>query len=223
MVFNAGMPCLGGAISKDIKHTIIPYLDYVHPDAATVQSVNTVIVKDMKLYGYNTDMVGFSEAIKAKIAKENLTITSAVCYGYGGVVSVVIAVLKSLGINKIYITGRNLVEAKKRAETFGVLAWNEDVTESIDLFVNAAPVTDKPLHEAKNFLESLKTCKVVFDHEMPGKYLKQYCEDNNIVHIPGTDMYYPQMMGQWKLFLESYGIEDDKLIALLKEADEKTK
>jgi hypothetical protein len=42
----------------------------------------------------------------------------------------------------------------------------------------------------------------VFDHEMPGSYLRSYCQTHGIKHIPGTSMYYPQMVTQWKIFLE---------------------
>ena len=57
------MNCIGGAISKDIKQAIIPFLDEIDISAKEVNSVNTVIVKDDKLKGYNTDALGFEAAI----------------------------------------------------------------------------------------------------------------------------------------------------------------
>ena len=193
-----------GAISRDIKHTIIPYLDSVDELAALVSSVNTVIVRDGQLVGYNTDAHGFRSAISRAFESYGAPIKSAICYGYGGVTSVVVAVLKGLGVEKIFLVGRRLEEAAKRAEEFGVDAWTAGV--SAQLFVNATPVTDKPLEEAANFLESIRGCVMAFDHEMPGACLKTYCDENGLVHIPGVDMYYPQMHEQWSLFLE--GIVD---------------
>ena len=213
-----GMPCIGGAISKDIKHSIIPYLDVVDEDAAKIQSVNTVIVRSGKLYGYNTDVIGFRKAIVSGIA--SLSVKSAVCYGYGGVISVVVTVLKELGL-QVYITGRRPEEAARRAVELGIEPWLEGV--QCDLFVNAAPVTDKPLEEAANLLPALTGCKAAFDHEMPGVYLKSYCEEHNIHHISGYDMYYPQMFSQWSLFLESLQLDAGLLQELLLDADQKSK
>src|SRR5690606_23148076 len=66
-----GLGAIGGAISKDIKHTIIPYLDELDPLAKHVQSVNTVIRRGEKLIGYNTDALGFESAIKKGIKTSN--------------------------------------------------------------------------------------------------------------------------------------------------------
>lgn len=226
-----GMPCLGGAISRDIKHSIIEHLDEIDELSRDVQAVNTVIVRQGKLYGYNTDVLGFQRAIETSLSSNDskMKLTSAICYGYGGVVNVVVAVLKRLGVERIYISGRRLDEAKKRADELGVMVWSPDVNEGagIDLFVNASPVTEKPLDQAINFLQSIKNCKAAFDHEMPGQQLISYCTENNVFHISGYEMYYPQMEAQWKLFLEpfkySHGLDDEKIRSLLKQADELSK
>jgi hypothetical protein len=41
-----GMPCLGGSISRDCKYSIIPYLDEIDDLAQSIQSVNTVTVRN---------------------------------------------------------------------------------------------------------------------------------------------------------------------------------
>lgn len=212
-----GMPCIGGAISRDIKHSIIPYLDYLDDIAKDVQSVNTVIVqKDGKLFGYNTDAMGFKFAITEGLRLSQLPVATAICYGCGGVASVVIAVLQSCNIS-VVLAGRNNINVETRAAELGVKMWNG---ETADLFVNATPASEHPLEEATNFLESLKGCKIVFDHEMPGKYLKEYCVKNGIYHISGERMYYPQMEAQWKLFLREAACSDQvDLGELLRLAD----
>ncbi len=40
------------------KTTVIPYLDYIHPLAQAIGAVNTVVKREGKLYGYNTDYFG---------------------------------------------------------------------------------------------------------------------------------------------------------------------
>lgn len=210
-----GMPCIGGSISRDIKHTIIPFLDEVDELAAEIQSVNTVIVqKDGKLKGYNSDALGFREAIVNGIEKSKIEIKTAVCYGYGGVTSTVTTVLQGLGI-KVYLIGRNRATAEARAPELKVEVWSG---QPVDLFVNATPATESPLGDAANLLDALQSCKMAFDHEMPGKYLQEYCEDHGIYHIKGLDMYYPQMTVQWKLFLEGI-VEPERVEELLRQAD----
>lgn len=224
-----GMNCIGGAISRDIKQTIIPYLDHVDASAAAIGSVNTVIVlrntADQRagkggchLVGYNTDASGFEEAIKKGIQSASKPVRKAVIYGYGGVSATVVHVLSSLGL-EVFVTGRRPDEAVRRAAILGCKVWTEADQIPIDLFVNATPVTDKPLDQASGFLKCLNTCHLAFDHELKGAYLKQYCDENNITHISGMAMYYPQMEAQWKLFLGPLGIAADMVPVLLKEAE----
>ena len=160
-----GMNCIGGAISKDIKNSIIPYLDSMDDIAASCQSVNTVIVENGKLHGYNTDAIGFKIAIEKVLSTSPVPVKNAVCYGYGGVTSVVACVLKSLGLH-VFLVGRRMEEATKRAEELSVQVWNSATCAPgfAQLFVNAAPVTDKPLAEGINFLSAIKGNIFVTDY-----------------------------------------------------------
>lgn len=219
-----GLPCLGGAISKDIKHSILSQLDEIDPLADEVQSVNTVVVlPGQRLKGFNTDMLGFRIAIEDGIRRSGRTIRSAVCYGYGGVAFVVVRMLQSLGIS-VCISGRNLQKAAERAKQLGVSVWTEH--QPSDLFVNATPASESPLEEAPNLLKSLSSAIMVFDHEMPGRYLRLYCEDrsDDIHYIAGTEMYYPQMVAQWALFLQGIvpdeQLQVENLMTLLKNAEQ---
>lgn len=206
-----GLGAIGGAISKDIKGKIIHHLDEMDELASRVQSVNTVIRKSDRLIGYNTDAYGFEQAIKAGI--EGLNIETALVYGYGGVFNVVYHVLKSLGL-KVYVTGRRSEAVTQVNEQYGLKPHDGSPKQ---LFINASPVTDKPLEEAPGFLEAVEGSQVAFDHEMPGKYLMDFCQAKGIKHIPGTDMYYPQMYRQWALFLEGI-VKPEDIPALIKQA-----
>lgn len=193
----------------------MPFLDEVDPLAAKIGAVNTVIRKREKLIGFNTDAEGFRAAIKEGMLKmeragEGL-VSTAVVYGYGGVTAVVVAVLKELGLKKIAITGRRLGMAEQRAEELGcgffaMRSSNAENKKPFDLFVNAAPVSAQPLDQAENLLEALAGCRLVFDHEIMSEgvdYLKRYCEEKQVRHVSGFAMYWPQMLGQWQLFLRT--------------------
>jgi hypothetical protein len=110
-----------------------------------------------------------------------------------------------------------MTTAASRSQELGADVWTPDVV--VDLFVNASPASEHPLEEADNFLNALQGAKIVFDHEMPGRYLEKYCADNSIFHIKGLDMYYPQMYAQWALFLKNLTDSDVDIPELIRKAD----
>lgn len=208
-----GLGGIGGAISKDIKGKVINHLDELDELAKEVQSVNTVIRKGERLIGYNTDAYGFEMAIKKGI--EGLNVKTALVYGYGGVFNVVFHVLQRLGL-EVFVCGRRSEAVLEINEKYGLTPHDGTPKQ---LFINASPVTDKPLEEAPGFLEAVSGSEVVFDHEMPGQHLADYCVANSIRHIPGTEMYYPQMYRQWALFLQGL-VEEDEIPALIRKASQ---
>lgn len=54
----------GFAISMPFKKEIIKYLDYYDDIVNKTQSCNTVLIKDSKLYGYNTDYYAIKEYLE---------------------------------------------------------------------------------------------------------------------------------------------------------------
>ena len=186
-----GVNAIGGAISRDIKASVVPYLDEVEPFARRVGSVNTVLRRGDRLVGFNTDAAGFRSAITTGVAASGVTVRSAVVYGYGGVTNVVVHVLQELGY-RVALTGRRPEEAKRRAAELGASAFVPGETDDagpFELLVNAAPVTDQPLGQAKGLLAALgQGVRVAFDHEMPGAALRSHCQEHGIAHIPGTAM-----------------------------------
>ncbi len=62
------LPALGLAgVNVTVPHkvAVMAYLDRVDPLAAKVGAVNTVVVEDGALVGYNTDVAGFMEPLRA--------------------------------------------------------------------------------------------------------------------------------------------------------------
>ena len=51
-------------VTVPFKKLVIPYLDKLSQEAEQTQSVNTIILSKDNLVGYNTDIAGFTEAIK---------------------------------------------------------------------------------------------------------------------------------------------------------------
>jgi shikimate dehydrogenase len=61
-----GLAIQGVSVTIPFKEEIIPLLDGLDPQAAHIGAVNTVVNRDGRLYGYNTDWLGALAALKAK-------------------------------------------------------------------------------------------------------------------------------------------------------------
>ena len=87
------------------KKEVIPYLDVISPEAEKIGAVNTVKVKDGKLYGDNTDYFGF----KYMVEKSGITIQNkkVLVLGSGGASLTVQAVLRDMGADEIVVLSRN--------------------------------------------------------------------------------------------------------------------
>ena len=103
------------------KQTVIQYLDSVTPIAKEVGAVNTIIRRDGKLIGDNTDYWGFL----SMLAKSGLSPTGKKCLvlGSGGASKVVQAVLQSKGAHVVVISrsGENHYENLSRHADASIL------------------------------------------------------------------------------------------------------
>ncbi len=86
------------------KEAVMPYLDYIDPDAVSIGAVNTVVNRDGKLYGYNTDFGG----MKMLIEKQGFSCQSKkiLILGSGATAKTACAVAKSLGAGETVFVSR---------------------------------------------------------------------------------------------------------------------
>ena len=107
----------GFNITKPHKQNIIPYLT-----KPTLESVNTVTVKNGVMTGYSTDGYGFTRDIQKRFRK---IYGKALVLGAGGVAGVIAKELKNMGL-KVYITNRTQEKAEALAKSLGIKAVNID-------------------------------------------------------------------------------------------------
>ena len=89
-------------VTVPFKNTVIPFLDQLSDTAQKTQSVNTIFKSQNKLVGDNTDVYGFSEAIK--LTSFNPVNKKILILGAGGVVPSVLLALKNMGVNQITLS-----------------------------------------------------------------------------------------------------------------------
>ncbi len=102
----------GANISMPNKTAIIDYLDYVSEEARFCNAVNTVVNKEGRLYGYNTDIFGAEMAIKDLGVDVS---TSKVCIlGLGGAGQAVLYALAKNKAKKVCVFVRDLSIDKRK-------------------------------------------------------------------------------------------------------------
>lgn len=86
------------------KQSVIPYLDFTDEIALKIGAVNTVVNRDGKLYGYNTDFGG----MKMLIEKQGFSYEGkkVVILGSGGTAKTARAVAENLGAKEIITVSR---------------------------------------------------------------------------------------------------------------------
>ena len=86
----------GANVTIPHKGAVIPYLDDLSEDARLAQAVNTIVVDDGHLHGYNTDVEGVRAALVA-LAGDSLSGDPALILGAGGAARAAALALARLG------------------------------------------------------------------------------------------------------------------------------
>ena len=126
----------GCNVTVPFKKKVISFLDYLSPEAEKTQSVNTVIFKNGNLVGHNTDIAGFTKAIKD--LNYNIMGKRVLILGAGGVVPSIIFALNKMKALEVIISNRTKEKAENLKLQFNnlkILNWGE-LTE-FDLIINA--------------------------------------------------------------------------------------
>jgi len=59
-----GLGIRGAGVSMPYKQAVIPLVDELHPSAARIEAVNTIVNTDGRLVGYNTDYVAVADLLR---------------------------------------------------------------------------------------------------------------------------------------------------------------
>lgn len=123
------------------KQAVIPYLDFVSEQARLIGAVNTIVNKNGKLYGYNTDFFGMTSLIN-RIGVE-LDGKKVLILGTGGTSKTSIAVARSLGAKETVVVSRSKKD--------GVITYAEAYESHTDaeVIINTTPSGMFPNIEGK--------------------------------------------------------------------------
>lgn len=131
VILNEPQLC-GLNITIPYKEQVIPFLHFKNEIVKETGACNCIKITDGKLYGYNTDVIGFEISLKKKLKAYH---QRALVLGTGGAAKAVEYVLKKLGIEY------KLVSRKpSSANTINYSDLDENAIRSHFLIINAAPV-----------------------------------------------------------------------------------
>lgn len=133
------MPFAGFAVTKPNKVEVLRYLDELDPLCEKMGASNTVVIRDGKLIGYNTDGVGFLISLGEETDVQ-IPETTFFCTGAGGAGRAICSVIAYHGAKKIYIC--DLYEAAARELVDDINKNFAPVAEFVP-FADAALKTEK--------------------------------------------------------------------------------
>jgi len=125
----------GMNVTIPYKEQVIPFLDELDKDTAAIGAVNVIkIIRQkgkVKLVGYNSDIIGFSQSIKPLLKEHH---KKALILGAGGAAKAIFHGLKNLGVEGTYVS---------RTKEPGKLTYEEltpEIMAENTIIVNCTPV-----------------------------------------------------------------------------------
>ncbi|PAF45970.1 shikimate dehydrogenase [Helicobacter sp. 11S02629-2] len=155
-IFETGLTGLNVTVPfKELAFTAVTKLEGLAKD---IGAVNTIVLKDKKLIGYNTDAPGFYECIKKYDFK------SVLILGAGGSAKAISLILQKEGF-RVVVANRSKAKLKDFKGVQTRLFSELDSKESYDLVINATSASLEgtlPLEEVV-LKELLANAKLAFD------------------------------------------------------------
>ena len=149
-------------VTVPFKKSVIPYLDELSLEAQNTQSVNTIYLKNNKVVGHNTDIIGFETSVKK--SKYDIRNKEILILGAGGVVPSIIFALNKMKVSKIKISNRTKEKSqdlKKIYKNIEIVKWGE--LPNFDMIINATSLGLKKEDKINLNFSSISKNKFFYD------------------------------------------------------------
>jgi len=195
----------GFSVTAPHKAAVIKHLDGLDPAAKEIGAVNTIVIKDGALRGYNTDALAFFESLKAKAGQ--LKDVRCAVIGAGGAARAVLWALNRGGAS-ICLFARDGIKAKPLADQFHceTRAFAHADFKDFDVLINATPLGTRGELETETPVkaEQLRGVRLAYDlvyNPLETRFLREAriagCET-----LGGLDMLVGQAIEQFKLWTD---------------------
>ncbi len=153
----------GLSVTAPHKQAVMDCLDWLDADVKEIGAVNTVVIEDDRLLGYNTDAPGFIHPLQKKFG--SLTDARVAVIGAGGAARAAIWALKRESAN-VTLFARDPNKARPLADLFEVpcMALADVSFAGYDLVINATPLgSGNHINESPATREQLAGSRCVYD------------------------------------------------------------
>jgi shikimate dehydrogenase len=178
------------------KESIIPFLDELDEEAREIGAVNTIVFRDGKKIGYNTDAYGFKQSIKPFLTFEHERV---LILGNGGASKAVAYVFRKMGIDVLFAC-----RTPQKEKEYSFEEINEHMLRACKCVVNCTPVGTWPkVEEHLPFpFELLSDKHLVIDliYNPEKTAFLQKAEENGASILNGKGMLQHQALKAWELW-----------------------
>ena len=116
-------------VTVPLKELAFSFAEELTDVSKQTGAVNTLTFKEGKVYGDNTDVIGFQRSLDKKTIEENITSKRCLVLGAGGAARAVISVLNNLN-GEVHICNRTYEKAKQIQQDFQI---KSEVVDQKDL------------------------------------------------------------------------------------------
>lgn len=117
------------------KEDVVPYLTSQSDVVEEIGACNCIRIKNGRLIGHNTDVVGFRQALEPQLKLHH---TKALVFGTGGASKAVAYALQKLGISHQFVSRNALQDGLQYSQL------SKEVIESHTLIINTTPLGTWP-------------------------------------------------------------------------------
>lgn len=153
----------GLSVTAPHKQAVMDHLDWIEPKAKGIGAVNTVVVEDDRLLGYNTDAVGLVAPLLQRFG--SLADRQVGIIGAGGAARAAIWALKQQKA-QVTLFARNVDKAQTLAESFNLSCESLSSAKFVDydLVINTTPVgSGEHIDQSPVKAEQLKGARCIYD------------------------------------------------------------
>ena len=195
---------LGANITIPYKETLYDAMDTLGMEAAQIGAINTIVKRDGKIVGENTDEYGFRVPIEEW--EDELAGERSIIFGTGGATKAICYALRKMGIEEIVMVSRRPGQYDERSD---IVMCNYDnwtaYAEDSAIIINATPLgmvpnTDaSPVKEHEVEILAGKICYDAVYNPRETKFLKQAKAVDGIP-VGGLDMLIYQGAKSFKMW-----------------------
>ncbi len=186
------------------KEMVIPYLSYIDEKALSIGAVNTIVNKNNKLYGYNTDYLG----LKKLITKNNIILENkkVLILGTGGTSKTAYVLSNDLSAREVIKVSR------KKSNEFITYEEATSIHNDANIIINTTPCGMYPNDELVINLDNFTKLEAIVDviYNPLNTKLSRVAKEKNIKAVNGLYMLVAQAVYASYIFIDKE-VEEEKI------------